>query len=349
MNLFNIYAPDIHEGDAVGNHCLGLARAARRLGFNVRLYAQRYSLLSRSEKIYPADMLIASVKSDDIVFLSYSIYDSILDEVLSLPCKKICYFHDVTPPELLIDYEPITAELCKKSIEQFSKLNDFDKILANSEQSAITLGNYGVNKSIGIIPPVFSDSALFNYSPKNIHLENKCKDILCVGRVVPHKKIEDVISTFSHVKRVLSEKCRLSIVGNMPNNEYTKYLINHAKSLGVLEYITFCGMLSEQDLFSRYSGSDLLISMSKHEGFCIPILEAMYFGVPVVIRSGTAADEVGGSACTKVSDVEGAYKKVIEILTNRHGINLEKEVGNRAQMLLDRTSDDKWQSIITTL
>jgi hypothetical protein len=94
-----ICAPDIFAGDAVGNHCIGIARMAMRLGMDAELYAQRFD--ATVLPIHPLLDLLQQVDADDLLLVSYSIFDPFLEQLLALPCRKLCYFHGVTDPDLL--------------------------------------------------------------------------------------------------------------------------------------------------------------------------------------------------------------------------------------------------------
>ena len=342
-----ICAPDIFAGDAVGNHCLGIARSSKRLGLNHEIFAQRFDAVDQG--VQPIDKLFQNVDRDDILLVSYSILDPYLDKLLLLECHKICYFHGVTPPELLQDFEPVTADLCREAIQQLPQLSGFDLIIANSLNSAEYLANYIDKKSIRIVPPVFADMPLFQQTPAHRLPSKNSPNLLVVGRVVPHKNIELAIALLAHLRK-RNVDATLSIVGSMPNYDYSKFLINHARALGVLEYVDFNGMLDNTDLFHCYESSDALIIMSRHEGFCIPVLESMYFGKPVLVRSGTAAQEL----CFP-EDIISADDNLdiwADTLINRLNDKsiFQAPSDNRyalqAKIILQNTSDEVWHGLL---
>ena len=101
----HIVAPDIHRFDAVGNHCLYLAEDLRNTGLDVQLYAQRFS--PPDVPVHDLESIFTQDLSDSLLLVSYSIFDPYLERLLALPCRKLCYFHGVTPPELLRAHEPV--------------------------------------------------------------------------------------------------------------------------------------------------------------------------------------------------------------------------------------------------
>lgn len=297
-----IVAPDIFPGDAVGNHCLSMTRAARRAGIEIALYAQRFA--TGSELVRPINEMFDRVRADDTLFISYSIYDPFLERLLALPCRRVCYFHGVTSPELLREFEPVTADLCARSYEQFLSLRQFDLLIANSHLTAQSLAPYMNTDKILVIPPVAADMPIFQHVPAP-RADRAGLDLLVVGRVVPHKQIEDALAILAQV-RAAGVDVRLRVVGNAPNPTYSAFLAERTDALAVRERVRFEGKLDEQSLFRCFEDAGALLSVSRHEGFCVPVLEAMYFGLPTFVRSGTAASEVGEGATVEFDSLTAA-------------------------------------------
>jgi glycosyltransferase involved in cell wall biosynthesis len=284
--LIHIIAPDIWDKDAVGNFCLDLFKLLTENNINVSLYAQNFSK-EETPNVHNIDSFFINTKNDDVVFLSYSIYDKYLEKILELPNKKICYFHGVTPAELLEEFEPITAELCRKSVEQFPLLAKFDKIIANSKFIANDLKKY-VEKDVMVLPPIFPSRYIFNDIKDT---KNKNKDFLVVGRVVPHKKVENSIKLFIKIKELIPE-ASLKIIGSMPNHIYNEFLKEEVNKCGLNDCIEFKGIISDEELKEFYTNSFGFINASLHEGFSIPVLEVLYYGLVVFVQSGHAAEEL---------------------------------------------------------
>ncbi|SIT36294.1 Glycosyl transferase group 1 [Paraburkholderia ribeironis] len=341
-----VCAPDIFSGDAVGNHCLGIARAASRLGLAAELYAQFYDV--GMSGVRPLEELFATVAEDDVVLLSYSIFDPYLERLLALNCRKICYFHGVTDPQLLRELEPPTARLCELALAQLPLLAGFDVVVANSHSTAASLAGMLDVAAVKVIPPVFADMPVFQREAAAAGASSREPNLLMVGRVVPHKRIEDGIDILALLKQRELD-ATLTIVGGSPNYEYQKLLINHARRLGVLERVDFKGTLDDADLFDCYDATSALLAMSRHEGFCVPVLEAMHFGKPVFVRGGTAAQEL----C--LPDWVFAPEADLSVWALAIANRLSKSAaGNRidsayvahANEILQRTSDSAWQDLL---
>lgn len=344
-----ICAPDIFSGDAVGNHCLGLARVAQRLGLDAELYAQRHDVGTLD--IHSIEDVFTDANNEDVVVLSYSIFDPFLEKLLELDQKKVCYFHGVTDPQLLREFEPRTATFCEMALEQLPLLTRFDVVIANSQNTAESLSDVLNVATVKIIPPVFADMPVFRYKPSSAEVTPRVPNLLMVGRVVPHKRIEDAIQILALLQQ-REFRATLTIVGNAPNYDYLKFLINHARSLGVLELVDFKGMLDDAGLFECYSTTSGLLAMSRHEGFCVPVLETMHFGKPVFVRGGTAAQEL--CAPSSVFEVDASLDTWAAAIAARLSKIADTQSGsarvemNRAHEILRRTDAQVWESVFGT-
>ena len=162
-----IAAPDIHVRDAVGNHCLAIALELTEQGYNCELFAQRYT--SPAQSVRPlSDLLSGEVNhnGNDILPVSYSIYDRQLRNLLKLPGKKIVYFHGITPPELLLEHDPTAAYYCARGYNQISLLDQFDHIITNSSLNLRELKTRISRKledtRFSIVPPISSRFHIFS-------------------------------------------------------------------------------------------------------------------------------------------------------------------------------------------
>jgi len=326
---------------------MSFVRGARRLGHEARAFAQRFA-----GDVSPIDHLLSTDKpgaitADDTLLVSYSIHDPLLEQLLALPGRKLCYFHGVTSPQLLREFEPITADLCERSFEQFFLLKKFDLLIANSHVTAQTLKPYMPIDDVRVLPPVSADMAVFSHLP---HRHEKSPDapfeILVVGRVVPHKCIEDAIEVLAQVRK-RGVNARLSIVGSAPNGTYSVFLVERARALGIDSRVEFRGMLDDASLFRAFDSADALLSVSQHEGFCVPVLEAMHLGVPALVRAGTAASEVGAGAALDFATLDAASDALCDLQANPLRVASLAEAGRRrAADLLAHTRDEVFGAIL---
>jgi len=299
-----VAAPDIADGDAVGNHCLGIGKAGQRLGYEVKFFARSHK--TDQAKVHPIEELPALARPEDCLFLSYSIYEPILLDLLNCQAWKVAYFNGVTPAELLEPYDRITADLCRAAINQLGQLDRCDRMLSNSQLSASVLKRHGVSKPVTIIPPFTQDIRLVVPTrPSPVKKawnanQDRLANLLMVGRVVPHKSIEEAIEAVGLLIRS-GIQAQLEIVGSTPCTEYLRSLKALVNRNSLQTAIKFLGHLSEEEKSNCYQRADIFIQCSRHEGFCVPLFEAMHCGLPMVVSPETAATGTTDDSIHKVA------------------------------------------------
>jgi glycosyltransferase involved in cell wall biosynthesis len=140
-------------------------------------------------------------------------------------------------------------------------------------------------------------------------------NILFVGRIIPNKRIEDLIRVFAVYQRWLEPRSRLLLVGDHRGHErYYDRLREMVRDLR-LDEVVFTGHVDDDELMACYSVADLFLCLSEHEGFCVPLLEAMTFGIPVVAYDAGAVAETlrGGGVLLKDKRPE-AVAELVQLL-----------------------------------
>jgi len=246
---------------------------------------------------------------ENIVLLyNHSIYDVTLPLLQELACPKVLYFHNITPPEHYAAYDAEYARSCKHGLDQLRKLRGFSHFLANSAYSARALAeafrpesdacNETVLEpqvSVGVAPPMVLPSALCNGTTmpeSDLPLPPDAQTLLFVGRIAPHKRIEDLISLF-HEYHKLQKDAVLIIAGQEDRGPYAQYLNYQLQKVpdSVRKHIYFYKDIDDAGLARLYHHASAFICMSEHEGFCIPLVEAMSFNLPIFAYAQPAVAE----------------------------------------------------------
>jgi glycosyltransferase involved in cell wall biosynthesis len=202
----------------------------------------------------------------------------------------LCY-HNITPGELLREFNPGVAELCDRGRDE---LADFQgrlaALIAPSKFNAAELREAGLGEAT--VVPLLIDV------PPEVPRRGPNPDpvVLTVGRIAPNKRLEDVIKGFTLYQRHRALDSSLVIVGSDLGFE------NYGQALNVLvarvgaRNVVFTGPISENARNAWYRRADVYVSLSEHEGFCVPLIEALAHGVPVVARDAGAMPETLGGA-----------------------------------------------------
>ncbi|MCP2520154.1 glycosyltransferase family 4 protein [Candidatus Aminicenantes bacterium AC-335-K20] len=290
--------PAFHRGDAIGDTALHIKKFLNSSGFSSNIY----SLTIDDELLSEADFFsnFPPTSSSDIVIFHFALPSPLTDEIKKMSAKKIMIYHNITPAEFFADYSAEMTRIAIEGRKQLSSLAEFiDLALADSEFNRQELEEIGYKNTA--VFPLFVD---FNkYKKKENPIIEKLFDdervnILFVGRIVPNKKIEDNIKVLFYYKKYISPLVRLIVVGKTTSlPEYYYSLIRLADEfLLTNEDIVFTGHVPDEELIAYYRIADVFLSLSEHEGFCLPLIESMFFDVPIIAYNCTAVPYTLGNA-----------------------------------------------------
>ena len=156
-------------------------------------------------------------------------------------------------------------------------------------------------------------------------------NLLFVGRIAPNKKQENVIRAFRHYRKYYNPKSRLFLVGSSTGMEsYLGRLKKYVKALGIEDGVVFPGQISFRAILAYYRLADVFVCMSEHEGFCVPVVEAMYFGKPIVALRAAAVPGTLGKAGLLLEDSDpavaaAAIDRVVRDEKLRDALKTERE------------------------
>ena len=230
------------------------------------------------------------MNKEDILLLHHAIANDFCYALPKLKCKKVLVYHNITPPSFFDGISDGLRNATAKGLVQAKFMsNKVDCCIADSEFNKNNLEEMGYKCPIYVCPVLipFDD---YEADP-NPEIVNEFQDdwvnILFVGRLSPNKKQEDIIRTYAIYKKHYNEKARLFLVGNDSMDIYADSLREYARKLQ-LDDVYITGSVPFQNLIAYYRIADVFLCMSEHEGFCVPIVEAMYFNVPVVAYKSSA-------------------------------------------------------------
>lgn len=315
-----------HTGDATGNQAMLLDRLFQELGYDSSLYAMTIDK-PLSSVVRPIETLEKEYDSErDVLWMHFNL-PSPLSEIFSkADGKKYMQFHNFTPPEYFLPFNPLHAKNLSRASGELKRLvESCDIVLGDSDFNCSVLKNIGF-KNIECFPLIFDPALYGNSGSQSIEkiYKGTTKNIIFVSRVAPNKKIEDLMACYAFIKKRIRDDCRLIIAGKYNHDdEYFRYLIRHVGQFRA-ESVIFTGELTQEELTQYYKSADLFLSFSEHEGFFMPILEAFHFGIPVLARDSAVVSETsGGAACLfEGRDIPQTAMLAVEMLENTDLRNL---------------------------
>jgi len=291
--------PVFAGGDAIGHHVLHTRRVLREAGFESEIFVEeahpavrRHARHYRELRPRPGDRLLyhLSTGSPMAAFLAEQ------------EQPVLVYYHNITPASFFARWEPVAAANVARAREELRKLASVTRLaMANSEYSARELRDEGYAEAV--VVPVMVDFADLDAEPDAVATtrlrraaERGGSRWLFVGRLAPNKCQHDVIGAFAAYRALFDPAARLCLVGGTTSPAYRRALVQLADELGVGAAVELPDTVPFPELLAEYRAADVFVSLSEHEGFCVPLLEAMHCGVPVVARGTSAVPETVGDA-----------------------------------------------------
>ena len=199
-------------------------------------------------------------------------------------------YHNITPPEYFIGVHKDLVKLCFRGRRELTAYIDRCELaLGDSEYNRRELEALGFPRT-GVLP-VVPDFAHLDVTPDRARVaafDDEWTNVMFVGRVIPNKKFENVIRAFHVYRTRHNPRARLLLVGSYSGFErYLAMLQGLVARLGTPD-VHFLGHVSNEELTALYDTADLFLCASEHEGFCVPLIEAFYKGVPVLAFAATA-------------------------------------------------------------
>jgi len=290
--------PTLFYGDGVGNNAIAIDKILKESGFETKIYAE-YIDVRIPKGVAKVINKMPVLQENDILIYHLSTGTALNEHLQDLKCRKLIVYHNVTPSDYFRGYSQSSVDMCLEGIKGVQKLSNVaDYCWADSEYNRQELLDYGYKCNIDVIPIVvpFED---YDRRAKQVIIDkyhDEYVNIIFVGRVVPNKKHEDIIKAFYYYKKFINSKSRLLLVGSF--NGMERYYARLKKYVTELELsdVHFTGQIKFNEVLSYYHLADVFLCMSEHEGFCIPLLEAMYFKVPIIAYAATGVKDTLGDA-----------------------------------------------------
>ncbi|HET7747679.1 MAG TPA: glycosyltransferase family 4 protein [Vicinamibacteria bacterium] len=279
-------------GDAISNEALAIQRHLREAGFESDIFAEgvhpRMAHLARPLREY------REVSAPDTVCLFHFSIGSAAGRLIhEAPDRLVVVYHNITPGEWFLGFHPHLAGLCyhgRRELSAFAARTEL--ALGDSEYNRRELEAAGYART-GVLPIVLDlDAYRSAPSPVTRRLFGDDRvNVLFVGRVIPNKRIDDLVRTFALYQRGFEPRSRLVLAGDHRGHErYFDRLQELVRELRV-EEVVFTGHVDHDDLLACYASADVFLCLSEHEGFCVPLQEAMLFEVPVIAYDAGAVAE----------------------------------------------------------
>ena len=296
--VVNQWVPAAHRGDAIGDSARAVRDMLRRMGHASDLFALTIDEDMR-EDVRP--FVDAAARSGDVTIFHFALPSPMTEAFATLDGARVLQYHNITPARFFAPYDAGLFRLAALGRRELQTLvGRVDLALGDSAFNCAELRELGFERT-GVMPIAVNLERL-TAAPHRPALERILADglvnILFVGRIAPNKRIEDHIRLAELYKRYVDSYYRFIFVGRTDGvpayYAQIRALIDEFQMLP--DRFWFTGPVPDEDLAAFYRWADAYVSLSEHEGFCVPLVEAMATGVPVVAFAAGAVPETLGGA-----------------------------------------------------
>jgi glycosyltransferase involved in cell wall biosynthesis len=296
--IVNQWVPAAHQGDAIGDSARKVRDVLRTAGHTADLFALTMDDDLRGEVRPFSD---PAARAGDVTIFHFALPSPMTEAFGALPHGRVLQYHNITPAEYFAGYDAGLFRLAALGRQELRTLvGRVDLALGDSDFNRQELADMGFAPT-GVFP-IAVNTARITGAARRPALEKILSDglinFLFVGRIVPNKRIEDHIRLAEVYKRYVDSYYRFIFVGRYDGipryYSQVRALLDQYQMLP--DRFWFTGPVPDDDLAAFYRWADVYVSLSEHEGFCVPLIEAMSADVPVLAYAAGAVPETLGGA-----------------------------------------------------
>ena len=302
MTAVHQFVPVLAGRDAIGRHTFAARDLLRAAGYESEIYAEEL----RPELIGQAKPIEDLPRGDDIWLLYQCSTGSELGSHLADHGEAVIVnYHNITPAELFMPWEPLVGREMLKARQQLARV-------VPKARGALAVSSFNAAELVALdcphveVAPILLDLTDLDEAPDRLTAARlaRCKanggsDWLFVGRIAPNKAQHELVLALAAYRATVDPNARLWLVGSSSSHHYQTRIGDLIADLGLQDAVHVVGSSSPAQLIAYYAAADVFVCVSDHEGFCVPVLEAMHRQVPVVAYHAGAIPETlaGAGLC----------------------------------------------------
>lgn len=295
------FVPTLVRHDAIGNHVREISRLLRGAGIDSDVFYETVDpALRRTGRPYTE----WSARDRDTILLYHASTNSSMAGWLSAQAsagrRVFSNYHNITPAAYFDFWLPQAAVHMTTAREELGLLAPVTELgIADSHfnEEELVAAGYPRTATCSLLV----DLERYHDAPDRRVLERLRRrrdgggaDWLFVGRIAPNKCQHDVVAAFAVFRRLFDPKARLTLVGGPTGQQYRRAVQRMVSELDLDGGVEMLEGVGHAELLAHFRTADVFVCLSEHEGFCVPVLEAMELGLPVVALAAAALPETIG-------------------------------------------------------
>ncbi|PZE20813.1 glycosyltransferase [Paenibacillus xerothermodurans] len=292
------------DGDAIGHDIQGMYDVFDKMNVSVAVFCE-YNLADPKYRTIDATSLRKKIKvKNNIVIYHHSIHWEFGETVLQqASCQIVVRYHNITPTKFFKGYSKKYVQITEAGRLQTQRLAENYNFywLSASNYNNLEILGYGVDvASTDVVAPFHKiehmDDVPANQNVLSTLIRTSMVNVLFIGRVASNKGHKRICKVARAYKELFGNNFVFWIVGGFDNeiSKYNEELQNYIYKWGLQDNVIFTQKVPIETLKSYILGCDLFLCVSEHEGFCVPLIECQYHGLPVVACESTAIGETLG-------------------------------------------------------
>lgn len=300
-------------GSGVTNSLFYVQKLLRELGFESQIFSSSIPP-ELSDVIQPASAIPDDPNS--ILMVHHCLGYDDTDWLFALAMRKIMIYHNITPPELLPEGSELQryAVLGREQLQAWQ--SHFFAAIGDSPFNSAELQAHAYPCVRTI--PLLVDAERWAPSSSSSARWSELKDaynLLFVGRICENKNQLALVELVHVLSNLTETPVRLILAGETTSPHYQERILKRVEELGMQSQVLMTGKLSDQDLVSLYQAVDVFVCMSEHEGFGMPLIEAMHFDLPVIAKNSSNIANTLGQAGWLLSETSSIFEMATAIHT----------------------------------
>ncbi len=309
MPAIHQFIPTYAARDAIGTHARLLRELVRSMGIRSEIYRDGAVGQGRHDSL-PYRSFSGDGGAGGGTWLIYQLStgSAVADFVRSRREPKVVNYHNVTPAPLFFPWEPhvgVELEAGRRQLAELSKATRLAVTGSGYNEAELVEAGYPATA----VAPVLVDLDAFDREVDALALGRLRRakaaggsDWLFVGRVSPNKCHHDLVKALAAYRRLYDPDARLHLVGGSSSHSYWTALERYAAALGLGDAVHLTGPVPHGVLSAHFRAADVFVCLSEHEGFCVPLLEAMHNRLPILAFAAAAVPETLDGAGVLLAD-----------------------------------------------
>lgn len=351
MKVLHQFTDGVAVGDAITDQAFTLRTWIRQAGIESDLYALHLPDTLASE-VKPVSSYQHNTQEHYVVY-HHSIGSSLVDQLLKIDARLIVIYHNITPPAFYSIADPALAQQLQVGRDQLVQLLPKTELALGdspfNEQELIAAGF----PRTGVLPITLDESKYDHTSSQEVlaRFADGSPLLLFAGRITPHKRQEDLIKLLYHYRRI-EPNAKLVLLGAFWTQAYVRWLHDLIEVLDLQEHVIMTGHVTQQEMLTYFRRANLYVSMSEHEGFGKPLIESMYFDLPVLAYASTSVPGTlhGAGVLFHEKNYE-VLAEMVDILITNHSLRttIIAKQRQRLQAFLAANVQLQWDAFCRSL